>query len=176
MKKHINSITLVLVAILMAQGSFAQSLEREVINSCGGTLAPPGGPKLTQNIGETFATRLTGGGATLTQGYLQNTTSVPAAITGTMWVCAGNTTTLSYPVGGGTWSSTTPSVATVGSTGIVTGIAAGTSIISYVTGSTSVAATVTVQPVPATITGTTNVCVAATTTLSSADAGGVLST
>lgn len=98
----------------------------------------------------------------------------PAAITGTLSVCAGSVTTLSDATPGGTWSSATTGVATVGSgTGIVSGGTAGTAIISY-TIPTGCAATtsVTVNPLPAVITGATGVCEGASVTLSDASAGG----
>ncbi len=55
----------------------------------------------------------------------------PAAISGTTTVCTGLTTTLSDSVSGGSWSSFFPSIATIGSTGIVTGVSAGSDIITY---------------------------------------------
>jgi uncharacterized protein YjdB len=99
-------------------------------------------------------------------------------ITGTFSVCPGNTTSLSNATSGGTWSSSTTGVATVGSTGIVTGIAAGTSNITYVSTCFSVAATVTVNSIPSagTITGSSTVDVGATITLSDAVSGGTWST
>lgn len=100
------------------------------------------------------------------------TVTSPAAITGTMTVCAGSTTTLSDATGGGTWSSSTTTVATIGSSsGIVTGVAAGTVTITYNTGCITTA-TVTVNVSPSVITGTANVCVGLTTTLSDATSGG----
>jgi sugar lactone lactonase YvrE len=54
------------------------------------------------------------------------------AILGDTDVCVGHTTHLYDSASGGTWSSGTPSVATVGSsTGIVTGVSAGTAAITY---------------------------------------------
>ena len=52
------------------------------------------------------------------------------AITGTPTVCVGSTTALTDPGSGGTWSSSNGLVATVGTSGIVTGMAAGTATIS----------------------------------------------
>ncbi len=103
-------------------------------------------------------------------------------ITGIFTVCPGATTTLSDAAGGGTWSSVTPSTATIGSsTGIVTGVAFGTTTISYTVSSScgTAAATkiVTVNPSPnaGTIAGILNVCPGATTTLSDTAGGGVWS-
>ncbi len=100
--------------------------------------------------------------------------SLPSAITGTMYVCPGTTTTLSSATSGGTWSSSTPSVATVGTTtGVVTGVVAGTAVISYTlsTGCLTTA-TVTVNPNPAAIAGPSSVCVGAAITLTDATGGG----
>src|SRR5213078_19169 len=55
-------------------------------------------------------------------------------ITGTLSVCVGSTTQLTgsgTPAASNPWVSATPAVATVNSTGLVTGIAAGTSVITY---------------------------------------------
>ncbi len=113
--------------------------------------------------------RWASGSATITEAA-----SAPGAITGTLTVCAGGTTTLANATAGGTWTSGSSSIATVGaSTGVVTGIAAGTAAITYSTGAgTPATATVTVTPAPSAITGTTTVCIGATTTLSSTPAGG----
>jgi len=96
----------------------------------------------------------------------------PASITGTLAVCAGQATTLSDVSAGGTWSSSSGSIALVGSaSGIVSGSGAGTATISYtVSNGCSATAVVTVNPLPSPITGVTHVCVGAATTLT--DAGG----
>ena len=98
-----------------------------------------------------------------------------AAITGAASVCVGSTTTLSDATSGGTWSSGTPGVASVAGTGVVTGVASGTSVISYTVGGCATARTITVNPSPAAITGTTDVCVGLTTILSDATGGGTWS-
>ncbi|MBX2906592.1 MAG: Ig-like domain-containing protein [Taibaiella sp.] len=93
--------------------------------------------------------------------------AAPASITGTLSVCVGATTTLSHPVGGGTWSTTNTSIATVGSTdGIVTGVASGYATMTYVLSpgcyKTGV---VTVKALPYAITGTTSLCTGTGSTL-----------
>jgi len=99
---------------------------------------------------------------------------VPSAITGTLAICAGTNTTLSDATAGGSWSSGTTTTATIGSSsGVVTGVMGPhTAIITYKlsTGCKAVA-TLTVNSLPAAITGTASVCVSATTTLSDAGAG-----
>ena len=103
---------------------------------------------------------------------------LPAAITGTLSVCKGLTTTLADVTTGGTWSSGTTSVATIGSsTGIATGVSAGTSIITYMLTATGCISTavLTVNPLPATITGPTSVCAGSTITLADVTPGGTWS-
>jgi uncharacterized protein YjdB len=106
-----------------------------------------------------------------------NVYSAPSAIGGTSSVCAGATTALTNFDPGGTWSSQSSAIASVGYTGIVTGVSAGTTNITYSMGTSgcSVNAVVTVNPLPSSITGTVNVCPGTTTTLSDATTGGVWS-
>lgn len=97
----------------------------------------------------------------------------PVAISGGSTVCAGSVLTLSDAVTGGTWSSSSTSVATVGSTtGIVTGVAGGNVTITYSNGpGCAVTKALTVSPILP-ITGTNSACIGMTTTLSDASAGG----
>lgn len=105
----------------------------------------------------------------------------PGTITGTTTVCAGNTTTLSDGSGdtGGSWSSSNTGLATTDGSGVVTGVSAGNPTISYsvtnACGTFSATASVTVNDVPGSITGTTTACVSATTTLSNSMINGTWS-
>ena len=70
-------------------------------------------------------------------------------------VCQGSTMLLTDPVPGGTWSSSNPAIATVGSaSGVVTGVSAGTSYITYTLGGCYVVSLITVNPLPAAFTMT----------------------
>lgn len=97
----------------------------------------------------------------------------PAGITGIPTVCVGSTSSLGQATPGGTWASSTPGVATVNSFGVMTGVAAGNATITYTLPSGCAATLgVTVNPVPAAITGTAVACVNASTILSNATPGG----
>lgn len=103
----------------------------------------------------------------------------PAPISGEDTVCVGATISLLSATTGGVWSSTMPAIATVSSTGIITGIASGTMLVSYTItnscGSTAATKLIHVSPLPLTpspITGTATLEVGGTTTLSNAVGGG----
>ncbi|MBX2904911.1 MAG: Ig-like domain-containing protein [Taibaiella sp.] len=103
-------------------------------------------------------------------------TSSSSAITGPGSVCAGASVTWVATPGGGVWSSANPSVATVGSTGVVTGIAAGTAMISYSLGGCATSQVITVNPGPSAISGSNSFCAGSTSLYSSSPAGGTWST
>jgi len=109
-------------------------------------------------------------GCMATKGITVN--PLPAAITGTMNVCTGQTTLLTDATGSGAWSSS--AAAAIGSTGTVTGLSAGTAIITYTlpTGCRTTAP-VTVNQSPSVITGTAAVCTGLTTTLSDSTTSGM---
>jgi uncharacterized protein YjdB len=115
------------------------------------------------------------GGCNITMNVITN--PLPAAISGSTNICVGNTTLLSNSVAGGTWSSSAPGTASVGSlSGLVVGISTGTAIISYTLATgclTSVP--VVVNPALMPITGTPNICLGLTTSLSSGSPGGTWS-
>jgi hypothetical protein len=79
---------------------------------------------------------------------------VLSAISGSTSVCVGSTITLTNSTAGGVWSSSNTSVATVSSSGVVTGVSAGTATITYsVTGANgcspvTVTSVITVNPIP----------------------------
>jgi trimeric autotransporter adhesin len=146
----------------------------------GGSWSSSNGSVATVDAGTGVVTGVSGGTVTISyivsagcsQSAVVTVLSSPAGISGTAVVCEGSTTTLTCSPGGGTWSSS-GSAATVGSTGIVTGISAGSANVYYTNASgCSSAITVTVNAVPASITGTLSVCVGSTSSLSSTTTGG----
>jgi trimeric autotransporter adhesin len=116
---------------------------------------------------------------TLTRAFTVTIYPSPLPVTGTFTLCAGSTTALANATPGGSWSSSTPSVATVGSSsGVVSGIGTGTSTISYIMPNGCFeTAVVTVNPSTiASITGPTNLCIGSSITLSHSIPGGTWST
>ena len=97
------------------------------------------------------------------------------SVSGVTSVCPGATTTLTPTLAGGVWTSGSH-VSVAG--GVVTGLSSGVDTVHYAVtntcGTTSVPTIITVNPLPdaGTISGTTTVCVGATTTLSSTVTGG----
>lgn len=93
----------------------------------------------------------------------------PNALTGTPLplnqMCLGQTKSYTTTTSGGTWSSSITSVATITSSGLATGMAYGTSIISYTVKGCAATVPVTVNPLPAPITGPADVCVGSTVTM-----------
>ncbi|NDC43363.1 MAG: hypothetical protein EBZ77_17740, partial [Chitinophagia bacterium] len=100
-------------------------------------------------------------------------------ITGPTAVCAGSTVTLSSGTTGGTWSSSNTSIATISSTGVVTGLSGGNVIITYNVGGTMGYDTsmMYVSPLPYAgfIHGGTKICTNDTFTLRSTVTGGTWS-
>eukprot|EP01035_Chromulina_nebulosa_P023114 gene23114-29950_t len=122
--------------------------------------------------------------STSNSSYLQSTPGkkltlidlTPSAISGTFTICPAVTSTLSNTISGGIWSSSNPSVGSIGSaSGILTGVAAGTTIITYNTGcGTPATKVVTVNPLPvaAVISGTSILSAGTTTVLTATPSGG----
>jgi uncharacterized protein YjdB len=111
-----------------------------------------------------------------------NALPIVGVITGTNSICVGKTSQLNNTTSGGVWSSSNASVASVSSTGLLSGLSAGTSVIKYVVTNASgcvdsVSTTVTVNalPIVGPISGTTAICVGNTSQLSNTTSGGVWS-
>jgi type IX secretion system substrate protein/Big-like domain-containing protein len=121
------------------------------------------------------------GTAVATSTVMVNPLPVSGAITGAGSVCAGATIPLSDGVAGGIWSSSATSIATVGSSGVVNGIASGSATISYLVTNSCGSAVATrsvvvlALPVAGVISGPGTVCAGATIALSDMAGGGVWS-
>jgi len=103
-------------------------------------------------------------------------TAMPASITGTASFCQGASSLLSNSVPGGSWTSTVPAVASIGtSTGVASGATAGTATIIYSIAPAGCTATriITVNPAPAPIGGGGSVCVGNVLPLADTVWGGV---
>lgn len=94
-------------------------------------------------------------------------------------VCVNNTITLTNTTSGGVWSSSNPGVATVNSSGVITGVSAGTVVINYtVTNSNNCTTivpfniTVHANPLVAPIQGDADKCVGLTANVTNATANG----
>lgn len=100
-------------------------------------------------------------------------------IVGSNPICMGDAPTYTNALAGGTWSSSTPAVATISAaTGALTTLSAGTTTISYTTPAGGVSILIlTVNGVPAPpISGPATVCIGSTITLTSTTSGGTWST
>ena len=99
-------------------------------------------------------------------------TDPPVAIVGPTVVCELATINLTDATTGGGWVSSNNARATVDPTGLVTGVTQGTATISYILGTGCfVTSPLTINPVPAAITGATAVCTGGTTQLNDVTTG-----
>jgi len=141
-----------------------------------GTIVAAGA--ITLNNADTLSGRiLTINGAVNINGdyvaIASDSTCVAPVIGGIESICAGSTTALSDSASGGTWASIDTAVATIDTSGIVTGITPGTSVIRYTSPAGCIrTTTVTVNTAPAPITGPGSVCVGSSITLSDTSSGG----
>lgn len=156
----------------------------------GGAWTASGGASVT-SVG--IVSGLSFGSATVTYTYTNScgtysastaltVTPTPSAVSlsGPSVVCAGSAIALTPSSAGGTWSSSSP-VATVSSTGVVTGVSSGPTIITYIltnicgTAMATTLLTVAPLPVAGTITGPSAVCASSTITLSGSVGTGIWS-
>ena len=111
--------------------------------------------------------------ASMTGSATVSAVSSPDAIAGTLFVCVGSATTLSNTLLGGSWSTSASTVSVGASDGSVVGLTPGTATITYSAGTCGdVYADVTVNALPAAITGTAHICAGSTASLSNTTAGG----
>lgn len=148
-------------------------------NAAVATLSVSGTTATVNGIGTGTATityAVTNGCGTVQQTYGPITVNVaPGPITGTATVCANNNITLVDTPTGGTWTSVSPSIATVLSPGVIRGLSAGNATISYTIGSCAATRVVTVSAGPSIspITGSaSSVCLGANLSLSDATTPG----
>lgn len=89
-------------------------------------------------------------GCTYTSSVTVNTT--PAIISGDTVICVGSSGSAFNIIPGGTWSSSSPSIASIGSGGAITGHAPGVAVISYtLPGGCYKTKTITVNPLPSSV-------------------------
>jgi len=142
--------------------------------SCTTCATPTATPAVTTSYTATVSDP---GGCSLSHVFNITVFPTPTPISGSLNACMGSPVTLADGVGGGVWASDNPAAATVGSTGIVTGVTLDTATITYSFGGglciTSVV--VTVNPLPSAITGSVPVCAGSTITLGDATTGGTWS-
>ncbi|MBP6031842.1 MAG: LamG domain-containing protein, partial [Crocinitomicaceae bacterium] len=134
----------------------------------------------------TYTKTGTGGCANVTATRTVTVTAATSAgtLSGTQAICVGSTSTFASTVSGGAWTTSNASVATVNSSGVVSGAGAGTATITYtVTGTGGCAdatatrtVTVTAAPSAGTLSGTQTACVGYTTTFTSTVSGGAWTT
>ena len=121
------------------------------------------------------------GTATATQTVNVITTPAVPPISGHHVICSDLADTLSDPLAGGVWSTTSPAVASVSASGIVSAVSIGTAVISYTAtnacGAGAATYTVTVSQIPAVgaISGHSSLCIDSAITLTDTAAGGVWS-
>lgn len=150
-------------------------------NSASPTIATVSGGVVSGVAAGTAVISYTASGCTVTQVVTVFGAPDPGTITGVTSACIGFTTTLNSTVTGGTWSSGTPGVGTVSTSGVVTGITAGSTNITYTvtgpcgTATATVSVTVGTSLTVAPIIGADSVCVSQTITLTDATGGGIWS-
>ncbi|EOG6904172.1 Ig-like domain-containing protein [Flavobacterium psychrophilum] len=151
---------------LFAPGNYTANPNTLIINATTGTITPNGSPAANYTITYTIPAA-SAGCSPVTATTLVTIHALPT-ITGALNACIGTTTQLT---GLGTanttnpWISSNSAVATVSSTGLVTGVTVGNATITYKNSNgCDVTAIVTINALP-TITGTLNACVGTTTQL-----------
>ena len=191
--KHFN---LTILALLICLSSFAQvGTISGPINICIGstgteTDTTAGGTWTSSNpaIGTVASTGIVSGISagvvtityTVGSAYsIQNVTidALPPGITGPTSICVSSPVTETIGTTGGTWSSSNPLIATINPTsGVVTGVSAGVVNLTYTLPSTCMTAiSITVNPLPAPITGPSTVCPGTTSTEAASPGGGTWS-
>ncbi len=131
----------------------------------------------------TISYSVTAAGCTSSNTYVIAVNAMPsvASITGSTTFCSGTTNQLSCVTGGGNWSSNNTNVATIDTSGLVSGISVGTTTITYsitsngCTTSKTLDLTINSSPAVGNISGGSSICMGNSLQLSSATLGGTWS-
>jgi hypothetical protein len=143
-------------------------------NTAFGTIVPTSGVATGISAGALTISYTQTNGCVMTGPLTVN--PLPVAITGTIAVCKGLTTTLADGSAGGTFTSSNTAVATTPGTGVITGVSPGSALVTYTLPTSCLITTsYVVNPLPAAIGGTTSVCAGLATTLTDATPGGTWS-
>ncbi len=133
------------------------------------TVATVSGPVVTGAAAGTANISYTSGSCAA--GYAITVSGSVSPITGPSSICAGSTAVFSSSPGGGVWTSTNTSAATIDASGTATGVATGSTTISYSIGGCVAGIAVSVTNMGA-IVGPTTVCPGGTISLTNTTAGG----
>ena len=139
-----------------------------------------GSPGIASVSSGGLVTGITAGAATIIYSLAGCSTTIVVTVnpnpgmSGYMGVCVGGTTSLSSAIGGGTWSSGTPLIATVSSGGLVTGVSAGAAFITYMLPTGCMTTTVVTVNASSGIipTSPVSICLGGTAALTDATTGG----
>ena len=155
---------------ITAGGTWSSSNTFATVNSSSGGVTG-------QTAGTAVISYILGTGCSKTTTVTINATPAAIAPAGPVSACIGNLTPLSDATPGGTWSSSLSAIATVGTTGIVTGVSAGSANISYTnaSGCSVIKAVSIISGVAAITPNPASVCTANIITLSDANGGGAWS-
>lgn len=130
-------------------------------------------PVTTTTTTTTYTVTGTFNGCSTALSQLVSVNPTPASITGTYSACVGGTSALASATGGGVWSSSDGTVATVNSSGLVSAVAVGVATITYASSGCNVTASFTVNAAPGSSnTGTMTLCTGTTTTLANSGGAG----
>ncbi|MES2704231.1 MAG: Ig-like domain-containing protein [Bacteroidota bacterium] len=180
------SVTVSAIAAITGTGTMCIGSNTTLYNSTGGgTWTSSDAGVATVGSSNGAITGISGGTATITytlgSGCSRTTvvtvTATAVTIGGTLSVCPAATTTLTNTASGGTWNGSNSAVASINSsTGVLTGVNAGTLNITYtIAGGCKAMTIATVNPLPANMGGTLNVCRDQSTTITNASTGGTWS-
>ncbi len=135
------------------------------------TINPASGVLTGGSFGTATITYSLGAGCSATR--IITVTAGPSPITGPTGLCLGAANLLGEASPGGAWSSSATGIASVNSTGTITGLSVGTATIIYSLGGCTTSLLMTVNPAPGAIAGATSVCTGSVTAFSNISGGGI---